>query len=175
MTAPQPAPSGALDLGKPMRWKNGKTVTVVHHGKAGAALKTEGAQWPHWYTPTELDELFENIPPEPPKVEGPEEIWAGGTATGNTWGAWGITQDMHDGRPCVRYLRADLAEKLEARIHELNMEICALAEKCKVKPLTKLELDVFLEALAHRNYHTRDTLRRHWIDYLADRGIEVGE
>ncbi len=59
MTAPAP-----LDLGKPMRWKNGKTVTVVHHGKAGAALKTEGAQWPHWYTPTELDELFENIPPD---------------------------------------------------------------------------------------------------------------
>lgn len=145
MTAPAP-----LDLGKPMRWKNGKTVTVVHHGKAGAALKTEGAQWPHWYTPTELDELFENIPPEPPR--GPEEAWVFVGKRGQVVCA--LLGDSPRSAQYVRYLRADLATTNAAR---------------KVRPLTSHECQKLHEA------DTWCDLDSAFIAIMAARGIEVGE
>lgn len=140
-----------LDLTKPMRWKNGKTVTVVHHGKAGAALKTEGAQWPHWYTPTELDELFENIP-EPPI--GPEEVWAYvNPRLGFMWASphnFVQEHDKRDDSEMVRYLRADLAAR-------------------KVKPLTDDELAMLRDEDHGHSFH--DDFK----DIMAARGIEVGE
>lgn len=111
-----------------------------------------------------IDEYAKNIPPEPPKPVGPDEV---------TVGVWpdGAMSLMHGHPPAVqvRYLRADLAEKLEARIRELHLEVCAVDEKRKVKPLNKCEIGAFRAAYSDASMMSR------FRDAMAARGIEVGE
>lgn len=111
-----------------------------------------------------IDEYAKNIPPEPPQPVGPDEV------TVSVWpnGAMSL---MHGHPPAVqvRYLRADLAEKLEARIRELHLEVCAVDEKRKVKPLNKCEIGAFRAAYSDASMMSR------FRDAMAARGIEVGE
>lgn len=138
MTAP-------LDPGKPMRRKgSGPNINVLWYDDYGALVIYEDHS--RAYLPMAvLTELFENIPPEPPKPVGPDEV------TVSVWpdGAMSL---MHGHPPAVqvRYLRADLAAR-------------------KVKPLNKCEIGAFRAA-----YNDASMMSR-FRAALAVRGIEVGE
>ena len=156
------------DLTKPMRWKSDHTPVIV-------LWSDDNDTFAEWQPPDDepvrqhmrtewFSERVENIPPEPPKPVGPDEV------TVSVWpdGAMSL---MHGHPPAVqvRYLRADLAEKLEARIRELHLEVCAVDEKRKVKPLNKCEIGAFRAAYSDASMMSR------FRDAMAARGIEVGE
>lgn len=103
------------DLTKPMRWKSDHTPVIV-------LWSDDNDTFAEWQPPDDepvrqhmrtewFSERVENIPPEPPKPVGPDEV------TVSVWpdGAMSL---MHGHPPAVqvRYLRADIAPRKVVRL-----------------------------------------------------------
>lgn len=170
-----------LDLGKPMRWipvterlptrddadEVGEVVWKSIRGGAFVARWDEdfGVQPLAWHP------LTRYIPPEPPKVAGPEEVWVRNIAIESEptrgWGMWFLRKPTFGGGESLRYVRADLCDRDGPGIvigYNFDADLAR-----KVKPLTDDEMD---SAYAFSD----NTDMRSWFrNAMAARGIEVGE
>lgn len=143
MTAP-------LDLTKPIMLPHDKRPwRVVYCDDLSVLVEGGVINARAHHTRQYIDEYAKNIPPEPPKPVGPDEV------TVSVWpdGAMSL---MHGHPPAVqvRYIRADLATTNAAR---------------EVRPLTNDECQKLHEA------DTWCDLDSTFIAIMAARGIEVGE
>lgn len=168
MTAPA-TPTGVLDLGKPMRRKGcGPNISVLWYDAFGALVVYEDHSRAYLVMAV-LTELFENMPPEPPKPVGYDEFdaWLASQMPQNT-----VIGDPHWWTPkivraAIRYLRADLPEDPPGSWSATDPIRSRLPRK--VKPLTYSEC----RAIAYAT--SVDGVEDIFRDIMAARGIEVGE